>query len=319
MAARLGRGELGVPPHRAHREHRGEQHRRRHHDEHVLRDRVHVAHHDLAHGEPAVEQPVQRVGQVDQDRDQREAERGEDEDPQPAREHVAVERARRRSSDAFLRPGGAGSRRRSRRQRWRMPSSTSWKSPPRVEPDSRLTRTSPSSPTIGEHDVGRPHRLPGRHQPPVGQALPGGEPDVVDREDQQPAADHQPDAAPREPQRHHDPDDHERDAGHADRPLLVDLDRVAVGPAVGVLRPVEPRSRSAPSWKASARGVSGVGSAGAPVGRMAARDAAAPGPGLSPAQASGPGSAGRSGPAVALWASAVLGRTSFCTDSIQPQ
>ena len=116
-----------------------------------------------------------------------------------------------------------------------MPSSTSWKSPPRVEPDSRLTRISPISPRTVSTMLGVHIASPGRHEPPVGQALAGGEPDVVDREHQQPAADHQPDAAPGEPERHHDPDDHERDAGQADRPLLVDLDLVAGGPAVGVL------------------------------------------------------------------------------------
>ena len=55
LPARLGRGKLGVPAHRADREHGGKEHRRRHDQEGILRDGVDVADRDLLHGETAVE------------------------------------------------------------------------------------------------------------------------------------------------------------------------------------------------------------------------------------------------------------------------
>jgi hypothetical protein len=57
----------------------------------------------------------------------------------------------------------------------------------------------------------------------------GDQADVVDREDEQPAADDETHPAPGESEGHGDAHDGEYQTGGADRPLLVDLDFILVG------------------------------------------------------------------------------------------
>ena len=63
------------------------------HQEHRIGQQVDVRERDVRLGEPAREQPVQLVGQVDDDDEQREAEHHDEEDHGPLAQHVAVEQA----------------------------------------------------------------------------------------------------------------------------------------------------------------------------------------------------------------------------------
>ena len=114
--ARLGGGQLGMPAHRADRKDGGKEHRRRHDQEGILRNGVDVADRDLLHRQTAIEQSVQGIGEVDENGDDGESECGQDEDPDPALEYVAVKGRKASHGGARLRPcaggGGDGARRR---------------------------------------------------------------------------------------------------------------------------------------------------------------------------------------------------------------
>ena len=90
-AARLGGGELRVPPQITDGEHGGEQHRSRHDQEHVFGNAVEITHRDLADGESVVDQVTELVGQVDRDRDQRKAQGRDREELEPLDEEVPIE------------------------------------------------------------------------------------------------------------------------------------------------------------------------------------------------------------------------------------
>src|SRR5262249_9027280 len=111
---------------------------------HVLRDRVDVAHDDLPEREAAVEQLVERIREVDENRDDRKAQHREAEQAEPEPQRVAVQQP----------PDHVVLRR--QRSAKRMPSNSSRKSPPRFNPGCRLTRTKPRRPTpvmmmLGSH------------------------------------------------------------------------------------------------------------------------------------------------------------------------
>ena len=128
LPAGLGRRQLRVPSQVPHGKNGGEQDRRRHHEKNILRHRVEVAHHDLLEGEPAVQEFLQVVGHVDDDRHEGKPQRGKHEDGKPRTQDVAIEQSEHHQATHF------------RRKRPVSDSHRSAKSPPRVDPDSRPTR-----------------------------------------------------------------------------------------------------------------------------------------------------------------------------------
>ena len=87
----------------------------------------------------------------------------------------------------------------------------------------------------GEEHVRHPHRHHRWHHPALRDRLTGDQADVIEREHEQADADGQADAAAREPQRYRRPEQHEDEARHRQRELLVDLDAVRIHESRAVL------------------------------------------------------------------------------------
>ena len=93
LAAGLCGRQLGVAAHAPDGENGGEQDRCWHHEKGIFGDGIHVADHDLPHGQTPIQQLAQHVREVEKDRDQRKAERSHHEEPEPGAEDIAVELA----------------------------------------------------------------------------------------------------------------------------------------------------------------------------------------------------------------------------------
>ncbi len=121
----------------------GEKHSRRHHYRRPRGDAVDEAHHHLGHGQTAPQQVVQFLDHLGEHGDHGESYRGHKEQLDPGPEHVAVQQAQAHQAARF--------RRRSlSRAHW----ASSSKSPPLVEPISRLTSRRPTMPTVDRIRIG---------------------------------------------------------------------------------------------------------------------------------------------------------------------
>ena len=103
----------------------------------------------------------------------------------------------------------------------------------------------------------------------ISQRFAGDQPDVIHREHGQPSAQDQSHPPPGEAQRHRDSHQDEYDAGHRDRPFLVDLDRVFSGQLPGILGPGWPRWQFR-EWCVSWIPMRGIGRRGQAFGRRLA-------------------------------------------------
>lgn len=132
--ASLGRGEFRVPAEVPDGEDGGDEHRGRDDLEHLLRQQVEVSQRDASQRDPSIKQLPEVVRQVDHRRDQRKAQDGEQEEPEPVAQDIAIEQ-RAAHHAVFLRAN-----------RRRRPLKNSPNSPPRDEPPPlRWMATSPSS------------------------------------------------------------------------------------------------------------------------------------------------------------------------------